>query len=157
MAILEIASLSFPWQTHDPFLFCVHHLDIYPPGNRDFGPATSLAGRDIGQDFTIKDGWRMYHGQRVPGFPAHPHRGFETVTIARQGYIDHSDSMGAAGRFGNGYVQWMTAGKGVQHCEMFPLIHTDKSNPTVLRELFNNLNSISCHRYFNNNIFMKSC
>lgn len=81
----------------------------------------------------------MYHGQRVPGFPAHPHRGFETVTIARQGYIDHSDSLGAAGRFGNGDVQWMTAGKGVQHCEMFPLIHTDKSNPTELFQIWLNL------------------
>jgi len=81
----------------------------------------------------------MYHGQRVPGFPAHPHRGFETVTIARQGYIDHSDSLGAAGRFGNGDVQWMTAGKGVQHCEMFPLIHTDKTNPTELFQIWLNL------------------
>lgn len=81
----------------------------------------------------------MYHGQRVPGFPAHPHRGFETVTIARQGYIDHSDSLGAAGRFGNGDVQWMTAGKGVQHCEMFPLIHTDKPNPTELFQIWLNL------------------
>src|ERR1043165_5389225 len=61
--------------------------------------------------------------------PFHPHRGFETVTVVRQGIVDHADSMGASGRYGNGDVQWMTAGKGVQHSEMFPLISTEKENP----------------------------
>ena len=76
------------------------------------GPAASLAGRDIGKDFAGKDGWRMYHGDVVPGFPQHPHRGFETVTIVRRGLIDHSDSLGATARFGRGDVQWLTAGRG---------------------------------------------
>ena len=58
--IIKIKPLGFPWETRDPFLFCVHHADGYPKGNDAMGPEASLAGRSIGQDFTIKDGWRMY-------------------------------------------------------------------------------------------------
>jgi len=138
-AILNISPMSFPWQTADPFLFCVHHLDFYPEGDENMGPRASLAGRNIGSDFGNKDGWSMYHGQDVPGFPMHPHRGFETITLARNGFIDHSDSLGAAARFGHGDVQWMTAGSGVVHSEMFPLVHKDKENPTELFQIWLNL------------------
>ena len=138
-SILSIQPLGFPWQTLDPFLFCVHHNDAYPHGNADMGPAASLTGRDLGQDFAGKDGWRMYHGQTIPGFPSHPHRGFETVTITRQGLIDHSDSLGATARFGGGDVQWLTAGRGILHCEMFPLVHTDQSNPAEFFQIWLNL------------------
>jgi redox-sensitive bicupin YhaK (pirin superfamily) len=117
----------------------VHHDDAYPAGNDTLGPAASLAGRDLGQDFMGKDGWRMYHGQEVPGFPAHPHRGFETVTIIRKGIIDHSDSLGAAARFGRGDVQWLTAGKGIVHAEMFPLLSKDQPNPLELFQIWLNL------------------
>ena len=86
-SVLETAALGFPWVTSDPFLFCVHHEDAYPEGNERMGPQASLEGRRLGMDFEGKDGWRMYHGEVVPGFPQHPHRGFETVTIARRGYI----------------------------------------------------------------------
>jgi redox-sensitive bicupin YhaK (pirin superfamily) len=106
------------WPTVDPFLFCAHHDDRYPPGNEAMGPAAPLTGRAIGQDFASVDGWNMYHGLVVPGFPQHPHRGFETVTFARHGFIDHSDSLGAMARFGRGDVQWMTAGRGIVHSEM---------------------------------------
>ncbi len=137
--ILEIKAMGFQWETLDPFLFCVHHEDKFPKGNDLCGPATSLAGRSLGDDFIIKDGWRMYHGKRVPGFPGHPHRGFETVTVVREGLVDHADSLGAAGRYGNGDVQWMTAGKGVQHSEMFPLLSKEKENPMELFQIWLNL------------------
>jgi hypothetical protein len=120
-------------------LFCVHHDDAYPAGNDKQGPATSLAGRDLGQDFAGKDGWRMYHGEVVPGFPQHPHRGFETITIVRQGFIDHSDSLGATARFGGGDVQWLTAGSGIVHCEMFPLRDPAAPNPLELFQIWLNL------------------
>jgi len=138
--IIEIKPLGFPWETQDPFLFCAYHKDEYPVGNEKLGPETSLLeGRNIGQDFTIKDGWRMYHGETIPGFPHHPHRGFETITINKQGFVDHSDSLGASGRFGRGDVQWMTAGKGVQHSEMFPLLNNDKENTLEIFQVWLNL------------------
>ncbi len=137
--IKRIFPLGFPWQTQDPFLFCVYHLDKYPRGTLEMTPDASLNGRNLGNDFTLKDGWRMYHGHTIPGFPYHPHRGFETVTIVNKGFCDHSDSLGAAGRFGEGDVQWMTAGSGVQHSEMFPLLNTEKENTLELFQIWINL------------------
>ncbi len=138
-AVLDVAPLGFPWETVDPFLFCVYHDDAYPKGNEAMGPAASLAGRDLWQDFAGKDGWRMYHGSVVPGFPQHPHRGFETVTIVRRGLIDHADSLGAAARFGGGDVQWLTAGAGILHSEMFPLLDRQEGNPLELFQIWLNL------------------
>ncbi len=137
--VLSVEPLGFPWQTPEPFLFCVHHDDAYPAGNERLGPATSLAGRNIGMDFGRKDGWSMYHGDVVPGFPQHPHRGFETVTVVRRGLVDHSDSLGAAARYGQGDVQWLTAGKGIVHAEMFPLLEKGAPNPLELFQIWLNL------------------
>jgi redox-sensitive bicupin YhaK (pirin superfamily) len=138
-AIIDIKPLGFMWPVRNPFLFFAHHRDIYPAGNEKMGPSVSLEGRNIGNDFSIKDGWRMYHGDVVPGFPVHPHRGFETITIVLEGFVDHSDSHKQAGRYGAGDVQWMTAGSGLQHSEMFPLLNLDKENPAELFQIWLNL------------------
>jgi len=137
--VIATQPLGFPWATVDPFLFCAYHDDAYPQANGRFGPATSLAGRPLGQDFSRQDGWSMYHGEAVPGFPGHPHRGFETVTIVRKGLVDHADSLGATARYGQGDVQWLTAGKGIQHAEMFPLLDTAAPNPLELFQIWLNL------------------
>jgi redox-sensitive bicupin YhaK (pirin superfamily) len=138
--IKNTKALGFQWETQDPFLFCVHHEDYFPAGNEKMGPNPDyFKGRHMGDDFIIKDGFRMYHGKTVPGFPGHPHRGFETITVVRKGLVDHADSLGAAGRYGDGDVQWMTAGKGVQHSEMFPLLHQDKENTMELFQIWLNL------------------
>ncbi len=137
--ILQTVPLGPRWRTLDPFLFCAHHRDAYPPGNPELGPVAPLAGRQLGQDFAGIDGWNMYHGRVVPGFPQHPHRGFETITYIRRGICDHSDSLGAAARFGRGDVQWMTAGSGVVHSEMFPLLDPDRPNHLHMFQIWLNL------------------
>ena len=54
-AVLSVQKLGFPWQTSDPFLFCVYHDDLYPPGNPELGPAVPQhllwRGRNRGADF----------------------------------------------------------------------------------------------------------
>jgi redox-sensitive bicupin YhaK (pirin superfamily) len=137
--VSSVEPLGFQWKTYDPFLFCAHHDDAYPAGNAELGPQASLEGRRLGQDFEVRDGFRMYHGQVVPGFPSHPHRGFETVTIVRRGLVDHSDSLGAAARYGQGDVQWLTAGQGIVHAEMFPLVDRSGPNPLELFQVWLNL------------------
>jgi redox-sensitive bicupin YhaK (pirin superfamily) len=138
-ALLQTFPLGTQWPTIDPFLFCAHHRDDYPEGTEGLGPDAPLVGRDIGMDFAGVDGWNMYHGATVPGFPQHPHRGFETVTYVRTGFCDHSDSLGATARFGRGDTQWMTAGSGIVHCEMFPLLDSDGPNPLELFQIWLNL------------------
>ena len=140
MAIVSVERLGQgPMPTDSPFLFAVHHLDTYPAGDAKMAPAASLRGHNMGADFGHADGWSMYHGEEVPGFPKHPHRGFETVTIARRGYVDHTDSLGNGGRFGGGDVQWMTAGAGISHAEMFPLLDQAKPNVLDLFQIWLNL------------------
>ena len=57
-------------------------------------------------------------GDYIGGFPDHPHRGFETVTIMLAGRMRHRDSVGNVGLLEPGSVQWMTAGRGIIHSEM---------------------------------------
>ena len=138
-SVISNRQMGFVRNTLDPFLFCVHHLDLYPEGNEVQGPNEPLIGRHIGSDFDEANDWKMYHGKTVPGFPAHPHRGFETITVVLEGLVDHFDSGGSTGRYGFGDVQCMTAGSGLQHSEMFPLVNQDKPNRLDLFQIWINL------------------
>ncbi|KAG0243815.1 hypothetical protein BGW41_001327 [Actinomortierella wolfii] len=64
------------------------------------------------------DEFHIRHGQGT--FPDHPHRGFETVTYMLQGHMSHEDFAGHRGTIGPGDLQWMTAGRGIMHCEVPP-------------------------------------
>ena len=138
--ILGTTDLARPFIGVDPFLFCAYHTDHYPRSNGQLGvPAAQLADRALGNDFSGKHGYNMYFSDSVPGFPVHPHRGFETVTIVRSGYVDHADSLGSRGRYGMGDVQWLTTGAGVQHAEMFSLLSEEHDNPLELFQIWLNL------------------
>ena len=140
--IKEISKFRFRENPEDPYLARMHHLDLYPKGNGRMGvPKELLKDRNLGEDFDFNNEWKMYYGKEIPGFPAHPHRGFETITIVLQGFVDHADSAGQSGKYGAGDVQWMTAGKGMQHSEMFPLVHEDKENTLELFQVWLNLPS----------------
>lgn len=128
---LSIFSLSIA-----AFLFAVYHLDKYPAGDA----LMQAPRRGNGADFGNPD-YNMYHGERVPGFPQHPHRGFETITYLRSGVVDHTDSLGSSGRFSDGDAQLMTAGKGCVHGELFPLVHKDKPNTLRLYQIWLNLSA----------------
>ena len=139
--ILESIELSWPWATIDPFLLCSPQIDHYPPGNTAQKlDAEHLQGHRRGNDFANADGFSLYFGKDgLPGFPSHPHLGMETVSILRKGYVDHADSLGNSGRYGPGDVQWMTAGGGIQHAEMFPLLHDDRVNEFELFQIWLNM------------------
>lgn len=137
--IKSITPTSTRIPVKSPFILASRHYDNYPAGNEKMEPTYYIENREIGSDFNLESPWRMYHGKKVPGFPSHPHRGFETVTIASKGFVDHTDSVGSTGRYGNGDVQWLTTGKGAQHCEMFPLLNQDEENPFELFQIWLNL------------------
>lgn len=82
-----VVELGLPWPGIGPFIFAMHHVDNYPAADGDTmgPPAALLKGRNIGMDMgnASGTGWNMYHADKVPGFPAHPHTGFETVSLVR--------------------------------------------------------------------------
>ena len=96
----------------DPFLMIGFHADVFPARN-------SL--------------------DQTPGFPQHPHYGFETVTIMGRGITDHADSMGGSGRYADGDVQWMCAGRGISHSEMIGLRNAETQNVGEVFQLWLNL------------------
>ena len=134
--ISKTEALGFPFTTVDPFLFTVYHKDMYPAGNAKM-EVPGVVGN--GADFNPRAPYRMYHGERVPGFPQHPHVGFETFTATIEGIVDHTDSKGNAGRYGHGDTQHMTAGCGIIHGEMFPLLEEEKPNPCRFFQIWINL------------------
>jgi hypothetical protein len=76
-------------------------------------------GLDMLDPFLMLDEFRSDQANDyIAGFPNHPHRGFETVTYMLAGRMRHGDNQGNSGLLTAGSVQWMTAGRGIQHSEM---------------------------------------
>ena len=91
LPVLQAQPLGPLWPTMDPFLFCAHHDDAYPAGDGAFAPAVPLEGRQIGSDFSRKDGWSMYHGDTVPGFPGETEEEFQhLLDFVREAQIDRA-------------------------------------------------------------------
>lgn len=106
----------------------------YFPGGMNFGKKTSpffLLDYHPPFEYTPTD--------RPRGVGVHPHKGFETVTIAFQGSIAHHDSQGGSGIIGPGEVQWMTAGNGVLHKEYHESEFTKKGGTMQMLQLWVNL------------------
>ncbi len=139
MSIKKTGKIGFRLYVLDPYIIAAHHKDYFPKGNGKMGPIEMPFGKNNGADFDENATWRMYHGDTISGFPAHPHRGFETITIMTEGFVDHFDSKGSKGRYGQGDVQWMTAGSGIQHSEMFPMLNDTSENPMELFQIWLNL------------------
>lgn len=78
-------------------------------------------------------------GKEKRGVGAHPHKGFETVTVAYQGELEHRDSGGGGGKIGAGDVQWMTAGRGIVHEEFHSKDFTRKGGKLQMVQLWVNL------------------
>ena len=114
----RVAPMQFDAREADPFILLVHHRHAFRPF-----------------DFLRP----LFSAVIMPeGFPAHPHRGFETVTYVLPGRagLTHRDSEGTKMRYGDGAVQWMTAGRGMLHEEMWDV---DAGSDAELYQLWVNL------------------
>jgi quercetin 2,3-dioxygenase len=101
----------------------------------------STMGREL-SPFLLLDyaaPYRFSPGNERRGVGAHPHKGFETVTIAYQGELEHRDSSGGGGKIGSGDVQWMTAGRGIVHEEFHSADFTRKGGTLEMVQLWVNL------------------
>lgn len=136
----RVSGLGMHWDVEDPFLFVSHHEDDYPRGNRQQAPPLhEISGRNLGRDYQLRMGFRMYHGKVVPGFPMHAHWGYETITVATKGLVDHFDTEGIQGRFGHGDAQYVSASSKYEHCEMYPLVNQSDRNPNDITQIMVNL------------------
>lgn len=97
-------------------------IPAQPSADGDGVRIKRIAGRDVQRQmdpFLMLDEIRSDDSaDYIGGFPAHPHRGFETITYLLDGKMRHSDHLGNHGLLESGGVQWMLAGRGVIHSEM---------------------------------------
>lgn len=97
-------------------------ISARPTADGDGVKIRRIAGRDVNvqiDPFLLLDEIRSDDSaDYIGGFPAHPHRGFETITYMIDGAFRHRDHLGNEGVISGGGVQWMTAGRGVIHSEM---------------------------------------
>ncbi|QZE15705.1 pirin family protein [Halosquirtibacter laminarini] len=133
-AVLNIQDLEESTRIQDPFIICSHFKEIFPSGTSGMQPS-------VGNLLDKENVCPMMNGRQFPGFPVHPHYGFEIITILEEGIIDHFDSKGVYGRFGSGDVHWLSSGNGIQHSEMFPLLST-APNYFEMFQIWLNLDSI---------------
>ncbi|GEP95430.1 pirin family protein [Chitinophaga cymbidii] len=108
--------------------------NLFPNGNR-------MIGKQLSPFFLLDYAAPSYFppSDKPRGVEEHPHRGFETVTIAYQGALQHRDSGGNAGRIGPGDVQWMTAASGVVHEEKHDETFTKTGGTLEMVQLWVNL------------------
>jgi redox-sensitive bicupin YhaK (pirin superfamily) len=108
----------------------------------NFFPSYSLIGEKGMSPFFLMDynsKWIIPPSEKPKGVGVHPHRGFETVTIAYHGKVAHHDSAGNSGVIGEGDVQWMTAGSGILHKEYHEKEFSKKGGLFQMVQLWVNL------------------
>ncbi len=139
-SVQKLVDINIHWSGDDPFTFVSHHHDTYPKGNEQMAPPLELIrGRNLGRDYQERFGFRMYHGRVVPGFPMHAHWGYETISIAEKGFVDHFDTENNFGRYGDGDMQWTLASSKYEHCEMYPLLDQEDDNPVWITQIMVNI------------------
>jgi redox-sensitive bicupin YhaK (pirin superfamily) len=108
----------------------------------NFFPSSGIQNKQRMSPFFMLDYASPYNfppSEKQRGVDVHPHRGFETVTIAYQGKVAHHDSAGNHGVIGEGDVQWMTAASGVLHKEYHEKDFSKKGGTFQMVQLWVNL------------------
>ena len=137
--VIQTVPLGFQWPTVDPFLFCVHHDDAYPAGNERSARPRRSPGASSARTSTAMTAGGCTTARGARASRSTRTAGFETVTFVRRGLIDHSDSLGAAARFGRGDVQWLTAGRASCTPRCSRCSTRDGPNPLELFQIWLNL------------------